>query len=61
MIHYFNPISFETLLAALLDPCFKKLRFFTQDQKQDAENELLNQYNEIKINITSPSPLALSQ
>ena len=25
MIHYFNPISFEALLAALLDPCFKKL------------------------------------
>ena len=28
MIHYFNPISSEALLAVLLDPCFKKLRFF---------------------------------
>jgi len=61
MIHYFNLTSPEALLAALFDPHFKKLRLSTQDQKQDAENELLNQYNEIKVNTTSSSPPAPSQ
>ena len=32
----------------LLDPRFKKLRLFTQAQKQDAENELQIKYNETK-------------
>ena len=50
MIHYFNPISPEALLAALLDPRFKKLRLLTPDQKQVAEDELQNKYDEIKSN-----------
>ena len=50
MIHYFNPTSPEALLAALLDPRFKKLRFSTQDQKQKTEDELQNKYNEMKLN-----------
>ncbi|GBB85099.1 hypothetical protein RclHR1_11680004 [Rhizophagus clarus] len=64
MIHYFNPASSEALLAALLDPRFKKLQSFTPDQKQVAENELQNKYNEIKSNqpsTASSSPPASSQ
>ncbi|CAB5351370.1 unnamed protein product [Rhizophagus irregularis] len=64
MIHYFNPASSEALLAALLDPHFKKLQSFTPDQKQVAENELQNKYNEIKSNqpsTASSSPPASSQ
>lgn len=47
LIHYFNPTSPEALLAALLDPRFKKLRFAIQEQKKDAENELHKRYNTI--------------
>ncbi|UZO15173.1 uncharacterized protein OCT59_006606 [Rhizophagus irregularis] len=64
MIHYFNPASSEALLAVLLDPHFKKLQSFTPDQKQVAENELQNKYNEIKSNqpsTASSSPPASSQ
>ncbi|POG65753.1 hypothetical protein GLOIN_2v1482909 [Rhizophagus irregularis DAOM 181602=DAOM 197198] len=42
LIHYFNPTSSEALLAALLDPRFKNLHLFTQNQKQDAIDELQN-------------------
>ncbi len=40
LIHYFDSISPEVLLAALLDPRFKKLQSFIQNQKKDAEYEL---------------------
>ena len=50
MIHYFNPTSPEALLAALLDSRFKKLQLLTPDQKQVAEDELQNKYDEIKSN-----------
>ena len=64
MIHYFNPTSPEALLAVLLDPRFKKLQLFTSDQKQIAEDELQNKYNEIKSNRPSTAsslPPASSQ
>lgn len=61
MIHYFNPTSSEALLAALLDPRFKKLRLFTQNQKQNAEDELQNKYNEMKLNQPSTTTPAASQ
>jgi hypothetical protein len=64
MIHYFNPTLSETLLAALLDPHFKTLRLFTQDQRKVAGDELQNKYNEIESNqpsTASSSPPASSQ
>ena len=48
LIYYFNPTSSEALLAALLDPRFKNLKFVTQEQKKSAEYELYKQYNAIK-------------
>jgi hypothetical protein len=55
-IYYFNPTLSEALLAALLDPRFKKLHLFTQDQKQDAKDELQNRYNEMKLEqFTTPT------
>lgn len=50
LVHYFDPTSSEALLAALLDPRFKKLRLFTSDNKQDAEDELQNKYDDMKLN-----------
>jgi hypothetical protein len=62
LIYYFNPASSEALLAALLDPRFKKLQLFTQDQKQDAEDELQNIYNKMKQSSTLPtSPAQATQ
>lgn len=49
LIHYFNPTSSGALLAALLDPRFKKLKFATQEQKKGAEDELHKKYDAIKL------------
>ncbi|CAB5382472.1 unnamed protein product [Rhizophagus irregularis] len=61
LIHYFNPTSPEALLAALLDPRFKKLKFATQEQKKDAEDELHERYNTIKLVQLNPLPSASPQ
>ena len=64
LIHYFDSTSPEALLAALLDPRFKKLQSFTQNQKQDAEYELQKAYDSMKSNqpsTTPPLPLVPSQ
>ncbi|EXX67403.1 zinc finger BED domain-containing protein 4-like [Rhizophagus irregularis DAOM 181602=DAOM 197198] len=60
LIHYFNPTSSEALLAALLDPRFKNLHLFTQNQKQDAIDELQNRYSKMKLeqSTTSTTPPA---
>ncbi len=64
LIHYFDSTSPEALLVAFLDPCFKKLQSFTQDQKQDAKYELQKVYDSMKSNqpsTTSHLPLIPSQ
>ncbi|CAG8722825.1 1382_t:CDS:1, partial [Funneliformis mosseae] len=48
------------LLAALLDLRFKKLKFITQEQKKDTENELYKQYDNIKLDQSNPTPLPLT-
>ena len=57
LIHYFNSISSEALLAALLDPRFKKLKFAMQEQKKDMKNELYRKYDTIKLNQSNSTPL----
>jgi len=64
LIYYFDFTSPEALLATLLDPRFKKLQSFTQNQKKDAEYELQKVYDSMKSNqpsTTSPLLLVSSQ
>ena len=64
LIHYFDPMSSEALLAAILDPRFKKLTSFTQSQKQEAEYQLKSTYDNMKLNQhsnASPLPAVSSQ
>jgi len=58
LIHYFNPTFSEALLAALLNPCFKKLKFAMQEQKKDVEIELYRKYDAIKLNQSNSTPLS---